>query len=227
LLQIKGLQKTTLIDYPGKIACTVFLAGCNFRCGFCYNRNLVLDYDKMESISIDEFFSFLDRRKGKLDGVVICGGEPCFSDGLIEFISKIKEKGYSVKLDTNGSFPDVLLKLINDKLIDYVAMDIKYYPFSKYGKFENKIKESIKLIINSGVEHEFRTTVVPNVLGKEDIINIAKSLQGAKRYYLQQFRNEGCINKDFEKIKPYTKDEMEDFYNSIKEYFDKCSLRNI
>lgn len=214
MLKIKGLQKTSLIDYPGKIACTVFLAGCNFRCGFCYNKDLVLDSGKLEIISQDEFFDFLDRRKGKLEGVVVCGGEPCFNEDLVDFISKIKNKGFLVKLDTNGSFPEVLKELV--KLIDYIAMDVKY-PFSKYEKFENKVRDSVKLVIDSGVNHEFRSTCIPGILNKEDLVGIARCLENGKRYYLQQFRNKSCLDKDYEKIKPYSKEKLEEFAR-------KCNL---
>lgn len=223
LLQIKGLQKSTLIDYPKKIACIVFLGGCNFKCGFCHNKNLVLDYDKTETIPQEEFFSFLDSRKGKLDGVVICGGEPCLSEGLFDFVKKIKSKGFSIKLDTNGSFPDVLRLLIESKMIDYVAMDIKY-PFDRYEEFKNKVKESVNLIINSKIDHEFRTTVVPNTLSKDDLLNIASHLQGAEKYYLQQFRNKTCLNKEFENIEPFSKDKLEEFARKCSMYV-KTSVR--
>ena len=217
-------MKTSLIDYPGKLSCVVFLSGCNLRCGFCHNKHLVLESDKVESIDQEEFFSFLDRRKGKLDGVVVCGGEPCFSEGLVSFISKIKEKGYLVKLDTNGSFPNVLEKLIKDRLIDYVAMDVKY-SFKKYAKFSSSVKESIKLIIGSKINHEFRTTVVPGMLSKEDLVEIAKSLKGGKKLYLQQFRNDSCLNEDFERIVPFTKEKLEEFARACYKYVE-CYVRD-
>ncbi len=210
MLQIKGLQKTSLIDYPSKLSCVVFLKGCNFRCGFCHNKDLVLDSGKLETVDEKEFFEFLDRRVGKLDGVVICGGEPCFSDGLVGFIGRIKAKGFLVKLDTNGSFPDILKYLIDNNLVDYVAMDIKY-KFSKYGKFKNNILESVKLIIESGIDSEFRTTVVPGVLSKEDLISIAKFITNGKKYYLQQFRNKSCLDENFCKVEPFSKEKLEEF----------------
>lgn len=224
MLQIKGLVKTSLIDYPKKIACTIFLGGCNFRCGFCHNKQLVLEPEKVESVDKDEFFSFLDRRKGKLEGVVICGGEPCFNEGLIEFITKIKEKGYLVKLDTNGSFPDILGRLIDEKLIDYVAMDIKY-PFERYDKFERNIRRSVRLVINSGIDHEFRTTVVPGFLSKNDLIKISKSLEGGKRFFLQQFRNKSCLNQEFEKIVPFSKEKLEEFARDCAKFIE-CYVRD-
>ncbi len=223
MLQIKGLQKTSLIDYPKKISCVVFLSGCNFKCGFCHNKDLVLDSSKLESISFDEFYSFLDRRSGKLEGVSICGGEPCLNSELVDFISKIKEKGYLVKLDTNGSFPDVLEKLIMSKLVDYVAMDVKY-PFSRYNEFEKKVRKSIKLLIDSKIDHEFRTTVVPGMLSKKDLISIAESLKGGKRLYLQQFRNKNCLDKSFEKIVPFSKEKLEEFGRACGKFL-KCYVR--
>jgi len=223
LLQIKGLQKTSLIDYPKKIACVVFLEGCNFKCGFCHNKDLVLDSSKLETVALDEFFSFLDRRKGKLEGVVVCGGEPCLSEGLIDFISKIKAKKYLVKLDTNGSFPDVLEHLIMNGLIDYVAMDIKYN-FKKYGKFEGSVKKSIKLIIDSGIDHEFRSTIVPGMISKEDLISIAQFIKGGKRYYLQQFRNKSCLNERFERVEPFSKEKLEEFGRACGKFIE-CYVR--
>ena len=231
-MNIGGLQKLTLIDYPGRVACTVFLIGCNFRCGYCYNPELVLpEQIKNQSIiSEKEFFIFLKKRKGLLEGVVICGGEPttqanevsaasqgntkCSTSihkGLIDFIKKIKKLGYLVKLDTNGSNPEMLKRLINEKLIDYVAMDIKA-PLSqeKYEKVTgvkidiNKVKKSIELIKNSGLDYEFRTTVIPTIHTKEDIVQITKEISPAKKYFLQNFRPEKTIDQKFEKIKPFT-----------------------
>lgn len=224
MLQIKGLQKTSLIDYPKKISCIVFLSGCNFKCGFCHNKDLVLDSSKLESISLDEFYDFLDRRQGKLEGVSICGGEPCLNSELVDFISKIKSKGYLVKLDTNGSFPDVLEKLIMGKLVDYVAMDVKY-PFSRYKEFEGGVRKSVKLLIDSKIEHEFRCTVVPGMLSKKDLIDIAKSLEGGKRLYLQQFRNKNCLDKDFERIVPFSKEKLEEFGRACGKFLE-CYVRS-
>lgn len=188
----------------------MFLSGCNLRCGFCHNTELVLEPNKLDTISLDEFYDFLNRRKGKLEGVVVCGGEPCFSSGLIDFISVIKSKGYFVKLDTNGCFPDVLENLIINELIDYIALDVKY-PFSRYGKDSANIEKSIKLLIDSGIEHEIRTTIVPGMLSKNDLIEISSGIQGVRRWYLQQFRNQKCLNKDFEKIVPYSYEKLEEF----------------
>lgn len=217
MFQIKGLQKTSLIDYPKKISCVVFLSGCNLKCGFCHNRDLVLEPDKLETIDFDEFYGFLDRRKGKLEGVVVCGGEPCFSEGLIDFIYIIKSKGYLVKLDTNGCFPKVLEHLIVNKRVDYLAMDVKY-PLNRYGEYEKSVRKSAKMIIDSKIDHEFRCTVVPGFLNRQDLIEVAKSLEGGKRLFLQQFRNQECLNKEFEKIVPFSKEKLEEFGRECGKY---------
>lgn len=226
-MTIGGLQKITLIDYPGKISCTVFCLGCNFRCPFCYNAELVLPEKIKEQSRVDEkeFFNFLKERKGLLEGVVLCGGEPCFCKDLPDFIRKIRKLGYLVKLDTNGSNPKMLKDLIDEKLIDYVAMDIKAplaqfpisnYQFPKYEKATgtkvdlDKIKKSVEIIKNSGIDYEFRTTVVPGIHTKEDIVEIAKWIGGPKvKYYLQNFRPEKTIDPEYEKCRPFNQAELE------------------
>ena len=210
---ISGLQKTTLIDYPGKIACTVFLAGCNFRCPWCYSSELVLPLKIVNQprISEKEFLDFLRERQGLLEGVVICGGEPTINKDLPQFIQKIKNLGYPVKLDTNGSNPEMLKNLINTNLIDYVAMDIKagqknpaYQNLMTEGITLDKIKESVKLLKVGKLDFEFRTTVVNTVHTKEDFLEIAKWIGGPNiKYYLQNFRAEKTIDPEFEKVEPF------------------------
>lgn len=232
MIEIGGLQKSTLLDYPGHVACTVFLIGCNFRCPFCYSGELVLPekIKKQPRISEKDFFDFLEERKGLLEGVVICGGEPTIHRELPEFIRKIKDLGYLVKLDTNGSNPEMLKRLIDKKLIDYAAMDIKQaqkYEAAAGVKVDlNKIKKSVELIKNSGVDYEFRTTVVPTVHAKEDIIEIAKWIGPAKKYYLQNFRAEKTIDPNFEKIKPYSKDFLISIQKETSPYFEICEVRD-
>ncbi len=232
-MEIGGLEKSTLIDYPAKVACTVFLIGCNFRCPFCYSSELVLP-EKIKSqprISEKEFFDFLKKRKRLLEGVVVCGGEPTLNKDLPDFIKKIKKLGYRVKLDTNGSNPEMLEELMKKKLLDYVAMDIKA-PFLKYDLAAgvkadlNKIKKSIGIIKNSGIDYEFRTTVVPTIHTKEDIIKIAKAIAPAKKYFLQNFRPEKTIDPEFEKIKSYSKDFLLEIKEEISGFFGICELRN-
>ncbi len=228
---IAGLQKLTLIDYPGKIACTVFLAGCNFQCPWCYSRELVLpeEIKKQPKISEKEFFKFLKERKELLEGLVLCGGEPTINNDLPEFIKKIKKLGYAVKLDTNGSNPKMLKRLIKDKLIDYVAMDVKL-PKEKYIKIlkakVDNIEESIKILKQNKVDYEFRTTVIPTVLDKKDIMKIAKWIGGPNiKYYLQNFRPEKTIDPEFEKVKPYPDKYLLNIQKAISPFFEICQIR--
>lgn len=214
-MRIGGLQKVTLIDYPGKIACTVFLSGCNFRCPWCYSKELVLpeEIKRHPKIAQREFFEFLKEKKGLLEGVVICGGEPTIQKDLPEFIKKIKKLGYFVKLDTNGSKPRMLKNLIQKKLLNYIAMDIK----TPLG-LKSEIIKSIEIIKNSGINYEFRTTVVPTTHTKKDIIQIAKELLPAKIYYLQNFRPEKTIDPKFEKIKPFSQKQLESIQKECNKY---------
>jgi len=245
---IAGLQRTTLIDYPGKLACVVFLAGCNFRCPWCYSSELVLPLKivKQPRISEKEFFDFLRERKGLLEGVVICGGEPTINKDLPQFIEKIKNLGYAVKLDTNGSNPKVLKDLVDTKLIDYVAMDIKlnlkfeirnlklkYEDIMCEGVKIEDIQESVEFLKThstgsgpSGVDFEFRTTCVPGVHTKEDFLEIAKWIGGENvKYYLQNFRAEKTIDPEFEKIAPFKDEFLKEIVKEISPYFKICQLR--
>ena len=231
-MQIGGLQKLTLIDYPGKLACTVFLVGCNFRCPFCYSSELVLPkkIEVQPKISQGEFFEFLKERKKLIDGVVVCGGEPAISKGLIPLVKKIKKEGFLVKLDTNGSEPKILEELIDKKLIDYVAMDIKG-PKEKYGEFSGRkvnireIQKSIDILKKGKIDYEFRSTVVPTLHKKGDVIEMAKWIRGAKRYYLQNFRPEKTIDPKFEKIKPYPQEFLLEIQKAISPFFEICQVR--
>jgi len=232
MIQIGGLQKITLIDFPGRLAATVFLIGCNFKCPWCYSSELVLPekIKKQPKISEKEFLDFLKERKKLLEGLVLCGGEPSINKKLPSLIKKIKKLGYLIKLDTNGSNPKILKKLIKRKLIDYVAMDMKLpkerYPeiFGKRVKIED-IEESIKILKEGKVDYEFRTTVVPTVLNKEDILKIAKWIRGTKRYYLQNFRPEKTIDPEFEKIKPYPQKYLLEIQKAISPFFEVCQVR--
>ncbi len=235
-MTIGGLQKLTLIDFPGKIACTVFTVGCNFRCPFCHNPELVDPAGLKLSEIIDEkdFFSFLESRKSLLDGVCITGGEPTLHSDLPEFIKKIKKMGFLVKLDTNGTNPGVVSSLIEGKAVDYFAMDIKtrlqdVVTYSKVVRIEadvEKIKKTIKLIMDSGVDYEFRTTVVPGLHAEEDILCIADSIRGAKKYFLQQFRpGKKILDKECGDIKPYPEDFLKTIKDKIKGFFEICEVR--
>ena len=232
MIKIGGLQKTTFIDYPGKLACTVFLCGCNFRCPFCYSRELVLP-EKIKNqpkVKKKEFFNFLQERKGLLEAVVVCGGEPTINEDLPDFIKEIKKFGYLIKLDTNGSNPEMLQELINEKLIDYVAMDIKA-PIEKYEKTvrvkveTEKIKESVKILKKGIIGYEFRTTVVPGIIDKDDILKMAKWISPAQNYFLQNFKAEKTIDPKFEKIKPYSDKYIEEIKKAVQPYFKECEIR--
>lgn len=213
---IGGLQKTSLLDFPEKIAAIVFTMGCNFRCGYCHNPELINGEAKIEDV-----FEFLKTRQGKLDGVVITGGEPCLQKDLPEFIKQVKELGFAVKLDTNGSFPEMLEKVLPD--LDYVAMDIKA-PLEKYSQIVNvdvdtsKILKSIEVLKNGGVDYEFRTTVVKSQLSFEDFEKIGQLIQGAPRYYLQRFEASKILDKSLENEKTYSIEEFERIIDILKSY---------
>jgi pyruvate formate lyase activating enzyme len=252
---IGGLQKLTLIDYPGKLACTVFTIGCNFRCPFCYSKELVLaeEIKKQPRISESDFFDFLKKRKKLLEGVCICGAEPTIHKDLPDFLKKIKSFGYSVKLDTNGSNPQMLAFLINQNLIDYVAMDIKA-PKRKYLKviglegqmglsgihldfwkdrIVENVQKSIDILKNSNIDYEFRTTVVPKLLTKRDFLKIAKWISPghstnsgqASKYFLQNFRPQKTISPEFEKLKPRSEEYLVEVQKSVASFFDTCRIR--
>ncbi len=231
-MEIGGLQKLTLIDFPGKLSCTVFLTGCSLRCPWCYSKELVLpeEIKKQPKIPQSDFFSFLKERKELLEGVVICGGEPTINKNLPEFIKKIKKMGYLVKLDTNGTNPKMLKKLTAGKLIDYVAMDVKLPKeryseiFSKSVKIED-IEESIKILKDGEIDYEFRTTIAPTVHTKEDIVKIANWVKGAKRYYLQNFRPEKTIDPKFEKVRPYSDEYLLEIQKAVSPLFETCQIR--
>ncbi|MDP3996008.1 MAG: anaerobic ribonucleoside-triphosphate reductase activating protein [bacterium] len=235
MIKIGGLEKSTLIDYPGHVACTVFLIGCNFCCPFCYSSELVLpEKIKLQpKVSEKDFFSFLKKRQGLIDGVVVCGGEPTLQKDLPAFIKKIKNLGYLVKLDTNGSNPEMLEKLIKRNLLNYIAMDVKA-PVEKQ-KYEKatgvkvnleKIRKSIELIKNSEVDYEFRTTAVPGIHTKEDIIKIAEDIGLAKKYCLQNFRPEKTINPRLEEIRPYSKEFLAEVKKEVSRFFEICQIRD-
>jgi pyruvate formate lyase activating enzyme len=231
-MKIGGLQKLTLIDYPGRLAAVVFLSGCNFRCPFCYSSELVLPEKIKNQPEISEkyLFDFLKERKGLLEGIVLCGGEPTLNHDLADFVKKIKKFKYLVKLDTNGSNPKILKHLIDKNFVDYVAMDIKG-PKEKYAKFASKkinieeIKKSIDILKKEEVDYEFRSTIVPNLHKKEDVIEMAKWISGAKRYYLQNFRPEKTLDPKFEKIKPYPEEFLLEIQKTISPFFEVCQVR--
>jgi pyruvate formate lyase activating enzyme len=219
---IKGIQKLTLIDYPGHIACTIFTFGCNFRCPFCYNRSLVID-DSTPAIPMNEVFDFLSERREFLEGVVVCGGEPCIHSDLPDFIAKVKQMGFLVKLDTNGTNPGMLSDLISQNLIDYVAMDVKA-PWQKYEQVVKvrvrlkDIKESFNLMVKSGIDHEVRTTVVPKIHTEKDVVKIARQVRKAKRYFLQQFAPLKTLDPSFMRVKPFSLEHLKRMQEKCNRY---------
>jgi pyruvate formate lyase activating enzyme len=254
-MKICAVQKTTLIDYPGHVAATVFLAGCNFRCPWCYSKELVLPelIAQQPEIFQEDFFAFLEGKKGLLEGIVLCGGEPTLNPELPEFIKKIKTMGFLVKLDTNGSNPKMLQELIDGKLIDYVAMDIKLpkeryslvfcggpIPAKKSGlnagvRFPQKlrvedIEESIKILKNGEVDFEFRTTVAPGVHAPDDLAIMAKwigqEVPGIPpKYFLQNFRPERTIDPEFENKRPFPPEFFNEALELIKPFVPDCRVR--
>lgn len=227
---IRGLQKTTLLDYPEKLACTVFTGGCNFRCPFCHNASLVLNASKVEEISNDEFFSYLSKRKGLLDGVCITGGEPLLNDDIVDFIKKIRSYELLIKLDTNGSFPDKLEYLLDNKLVDYVAMDIKnskekYSLTAGTSDFPHGIEESIDIIIAKAPDYEFRTTVVRELHTANDVYKIANRIKNAKKYFLQSYVDSGDIITDG--FSAYSAEEMLEILENARKILPCTELRGI
>lgn len=239
---IGGIEKLTLLDYPDHLAAIIFTQGCNFRCHFCYNPMLVWpsfpgsdEKNKKEKglspLSTEDLFLFLSERFGRLEGVVITGGEPTLHPDLPEFIKKIKEIGYLVKLDTNGTNPEMLGALLKSKLIDYIAMDLKA-PYEKYEETVgvavdyNNLQKSVKIIMSSGLPYEFRTTVVPGLLTKEDFSSMGEAIKGAKKWYLQFFKSDtDLVDAEYEAQAPYTRKEMKEFAEIGSAYVDLCELR--
>ena len=226
---IGGFQKFSLIDYPGKISCIVFTQGCNFRCPYCHNPELI-PFTPLVKIKEETILSFLEKRKGKIDAVVITGGEPTMQQDLLKFIQKIKERGYLIKLDTNGSNPEMLEIIINHSLVDYIAMDIKA-PLEKYKEVihsvisPEKIKRSIRMIMNSEIRYEFRTTVVKSQLSKEDIINIGKLVEGAELYILQKFIPSKTLDPNFSNEKTYSDGELSSLKRKLEKFVCRCLIR--
>jgi len=222
-MRIGGLQKFSLIDYPGKVAAVVFTQGCNFRCSYCQNPELVLPWMFEDPIPVKTVLQFLEKRSGQLEGVVVTGGEPTLQKDLFSFLERIKAMGYCVKLDTNGSHPEVLKKLIAFGLVDFIAMDIKA-PLEKYCEVTcvltntQRLKESIDVILKSGLAYEFRTTLVKSLFPAEDLSKIASLVPDAKRYVVQRFvPSYKMLDRDLLHSRQYTVEEM----NEIKTQWDR------
>jgi pyruvate formate lyase activating enzyme len=222
-----GFQKNSLIDFPGKISSVVFTKGCNFKCPYCHNPELI-SFEKDEFIvDTDEIFDFLKKRKGFIDAVVITGGEPCLQTDIIDFAKKIKNLGFLLKLDTNGSRPEVVEKLLKENLLDLIAMDIKtlfnnYDDLTNEKNMEEKLKTSVSLIMNSGVDYYFRTTCAPPFVTKENFSEVIAQIKGAKKYVIQKFNNKKVLNPDFfQGIEAVSEKDFEQLQIKARHYFKK------
>ncbi|MBO4261542.1 MAG: anaerobic ribonucleoside-triphosphate reductase activating protein [Clostridia bacterium] len=248
-MKIRALQKLTLLDFPGKTAATVFTCGCNLRCPFCHNASLVVgekgrntdgsdySFDEEPLVDEEEIFSLLDRRKGLLDGIAITGGEPLLQKDIGEFIAKIKAKGFAVKLDTNGFLPERLKTLLDRNLVDYVAMDFKQSP-EKYGEaagipgidFE-PFRKSINYIKVSGVDHEFRTTIVKGIHTKEDVAKIAAEIGPGSKYFLQMFVDSGDVlanrSDSGPQLEAFTPEEAREILDAARAFIPETAVRGM
>ncbi len=236
---IRGVLRTSMLDFPGKLSCVVFTNSCNFRCPFCYNPELALGKPSEPRIPVEEFFSFLESKKKWLQGVAITGGEPTLQPGLLDFCSRVKDLGFEVKLDSNGGNPSVLKKVFSKSLADYVAMDVKA-PKNDYSAVagvevdSELIEQSISLIINSAPDYEFRTTVIPEFISEEKLVSIGKwisslSLSGKpKRFFLQQFKSDSrMIDRSLENKNSFTPAQLTAFAETLEAFFGEVGVRGI
>jgi len=230
-MRISGLQKLTLLDFPGHTACTVFTGGCNYRCPFCHNAELVLRPGEQPEIPEAEFFSLLQKRRGLLDGVAVTGGEPTLQPDLPEFLRRIREMGYAVKLDTNGTHPDLLKRLVAEDLVQYAAMDIKNSP-GRYAETAgtedpqlDRIRESAAFLLEGTVPYEFRTTVVRELHRPEDLAEIGRWLQGAERYFIQCYTDSGDLIQ--EGFSPCSREELDLLLAAVQPFIPAARLRGV
>ena len=229
-MEIHGLQKLTLLDYPGHTACTVFTGRCNFRCPFCQNASLVLHPETLASIPEEDVFAFLEKRKGLLDGVAVTGGEPTLQPDLPDFLRRVKDMGYETKLDTNGARPETLGSILAEGLADYVAMDVKSSP-AGYGRCAGissetlleAVKESVRLLEGSGVAHEFRTTAVKGLHSVEDFEAIGRWLAGTEKYFIQSYADSGDILEPG--YEAFSREELEELLAAVRPYIPGARLR--
>ncbi len=222
-IPIKGFIETSFIDWKGHLSSVLFTGGCNFRCPFCHNSDLVLRYDEMDDVPLDFIISRLKRFKKWVDHIVITGGEPTIHKGLEDLIGIFKKQGMFVKLDTNGSNPHMLKRLVSHNMIDYIAMDIKG-PIEGYNRWcgtevdTEKIKESIRFIMDGRIDYEFRMTVVPFLHKEKDVYEVARYISGAKRFYVQNFRPKNTLDPSFMTIKPFTPDKIKEIRDNAAKY---------
>jgi pyruvate formate lyase activating enzyme len=229
-MKIGALQKFSLIEYPGKISAIVFTQGCNFRCPYCYNRELVDPVYYKTLLSENDVFSFLQKRRNKLDAVTITGGEPSLQPDLLIFLQQLKKMNYLVKVDSNGSYPEILEEMLEKDLVDYIALDIKA-PLEKYAQITqseiqpDKIKRSIDSVMSSGVDYEFRTTVVASLLSRRDLVEIARMIPGAKCYALQRFIASKTLDASFMNEKSYQDEDFTRIVCEIRPFVSKIIIR--
>ena len=229
-MKIHGLQKMTLLDFPGHVACTVFTGGCDMRCPFCHNYELV-DGSAPPIMEEEELFAFLEKRKGLLDGVAFTGGEPCLQKNLPDLMKRVKQMGYSIKLDTNGNHPDMLRRMMEEGLLDYVAMDIKNSP-DKYALTAGlrqidmgPIRESVKMLMEGPVNYEFRTTCVAQFHEEEDFVKIGEWLEGTKAYFLQSFTDRDSV--PFGNLTAPTREEIYTFCRTVQRFIPNTHVRGV
>lgn len=228
---IGGLQKFSLIDYPGKLSAIIFTQGCNFRCPYCHNPELVDPKQFIPLLDEKKVLDFLETRRGRLDAVEITGGEPTLQKDLLPFLQKIKKMGFLVKLDTNGSSPSIMQEALRKKVVDYFALDVKA-PLEKYQEVTRstidpqKIQKAIQIIMSSGLDYEFRTTIVRSMLSFDDITKIAQLIRGANLYALQAFIPSKTLDPHFQKETSYTEEELEKICQQVQPYVQKCIIRS-
>ena len=230
-MQLYGFQKMTMLDFPGKVACTAFTAGCNFRCPFCHNASLVTHIDAGAAVDEQEVFAYLEKRRGVLDGLCLTGGEPLLYDGVEDFLKRVRSLGLAIKVDTNGSFPDRLRSLVEEGLVDYVAMDIKNCR-ERYAETVGlshldlaPIEQSVSYLLSGPVDYEFRTTVVKDLHTPQDVVAIGEWVKGAKRFFLQNFVDSGdLISAGLCGISP---SEMREYLSLLSPFVENISLRGL
>jgi pyruvate formate lyase activating enzyme len=232
-MKIAGFIKTTLLDWDGMVACTVYLAGCNMRCPYCHNKEIVINADSIEGMPEDDILRYIEENSDFVDAVIVSGGEPLMNKDVGGLLKKVKKLGVKVKVDTNGCFPEMLDDLIGAGLVDRVAMDVKSSLNGRYSSIAGvdvdieRIKKSIRVIIDSGVDHEFRTTVVPVYVKEEDIEDICRNIKGAKSYRLQQFRNKVTLDDSLSVLDPYPESRLMEMAEIAKRYVKDVKIRGI
>ncbi|RLJ09679.1 MAG: anaerobic ribonucleoside-triphosphate reductase activating protein [Candidatus Aenigmatarchaeota archaeon] len=230
MIEIKGWHKFSMIDYPGRSCSVIFLPGCNFRCPFCQNPDLLKNPEGLPTLDTNEIIRYIQTEKMWIDAVCITGGEPTIHKDLPEFLKRFKDAGILVKLDTNGSNPEMIKNLLESGLVDYIAMDIKA-PLRRYPEAVGvdvdigKIMRSVELIRNSGIDYEFRTTVLPRLHKKDDIVQIGKELRGSRRYVIQQFRPGKTLDERYANEKTYSERELQELADAVRGFFDEVEIR--